>query len=115
MVDNENKYISMNPLLEFLILCTILSAIFLIVYVPIERLTKNKPWYSRGIGLLIVACFLYIFSEHIGWRIECALTKPPIEPKCGFGTMVVSFVLAIFFAFIGSICFIKDGFVRYKK
>lgn len=27
----------------------------------------------------------------------------------------MSFILAIFFAFIGSICFIKDGIMNYKK
>ena len=104
----------MKFILKIIILTSLALTIFIIVYLPLEKIPKNKPWYYIGLGLIIFGILCLIYSKFIGWRIECYFAND--ELKCGFMNTAVSFIMALFFSLMGIVWLIKDKIlITFKK
>lgn len=80
------------------------------IYLLIEKLIKKKPWHYRIPILLFFILVLPYFVFHFGIWLECP--RPRIEPKCGFGSDILSSLISIDFIIISIAVLIRKIFFK---
>ncbi len=103
----------MQIIIEILKFTLFFTASFLIFYLPIEKKTKNKAWYYRGLCLFGVTLVFIIYAKYFAGPIGCFLNKREI--KCGVDHVLFSFVMAVFFSLMGLIILLKERYELSKN
>lgn len=97
---------SVITIFQFTIFFTLL---FIVAYIPIEKLTKNKAWFYAGFSFFGLAALCWLYGTYLSGPVECFLTQNEI--KCGVGHQMYAYACTVFYLITGVVLL---GVNRYR-